>query len=111
MATRDEGEPRSRRSQRRITRRTGPPAWRPWRGVIAGPRTRAEHMEAVNVAVLGAGPHGLAATAHLRRAGVDVHVVGEPMSFWHTMPTGMLLRSNWTATCIAEYQGPLSLDA
>jgi len=68
-------------------------------------------MEAVNVAVLGAGPHGLAATAHLRRAGVDVHVVGEPMSFWHTMPTGMLLRSNWTATCIGEYQGPLSLDS
>jgi thioredoxin reductase len=68
-------------------------------------------MEAVNVAVLGAGPHGLAATAHLRRAGVDVHVVGDPMSFWHTMPTGMLLRSNWTATCIAEYQGQLSLDA
>jgi hypothetical protein len=23
----------------------------------------------------------------------------------------MLLRSNWTATCIAEYDGPLSLDA
>ncbi|WP_448616164.1 FAD-dependent oxidoreductase [Modestobacter sp. URMC 112] len=68
-------------------------------------------MSDVDVAVLGAGPHGLAATAHLRRAGVDVHVVGDPMSFWRTMPAGMVLRSNWTATCIAEYQGPLSLDS
>ena len=68
-------------------------------------------MSAVEVAVLGAGPHGLAATAHLRRAGVDVHAIGDPMSFWRTMPVGMLLRSNRTATCIAEYQGPLSLEA
>jgi FAD-dependent urate hydroxylase len=68
-------------------------------------------MTAVDVAVLGAGPHGLATTAHLRRAGVDVRVIGDPMSFWQTMPMGMLLRSNWTATCIAEYEGPLSLDS
>jgi cation diffusion facilitator CzcD-associated flavoprotein CzcO len=65
----------------------------------------------VNVAVLGAGPYGLATTAHLRRAGTDVRIIGSPMSFWRTMPRGMVLRSNWTATCIAEYEGPLSLDA
>jgi hypothetical protein len=64
-----------------------------------------------NVAVIGAGPHGLAAAAHLRRAGVDVKVIGQPMSFWQNMPAGLLLRSNWTATCIAEYQGELSLDS
>jgi thioredoxin reductase len=68
-------------------------------------------MTDVDVVVLGAGPHGLAATAHLRRAGVDVRVIGDPMSFWRTMPVGMVLRSNWTATCIAEYDGPLSLDS
>ena len=68
-------------------------------------------MTDVQVAVLGAGPHGLAATAHLRRAGVDVHVIGDPMSFWRTMPIGMMLRSNWSASCIGEYHGPLSLDA
>jgi cation diffusion facilitator CzcD-associated flavoprotein CzcO len=33
------------------------------------------------------------------------------MSFWQSMPAGLLLRSNWTATCIAEYQGELSLDS
>jgi FAD-dependent urate hydroxylase len=68
-------------------------------------------MTDVDVAVLGAGPHGLSATAHMRRARVDVAVVGDPMSFWRTMPKGMLLRSNWTATSIAEHEGPLSLDA
>ncbi len=68
-------------------------------------------MASVDVAVLGAGPYGLATTAHLRRAGVDVRIIGDPMSFWRTMPVGMVLRSNWTATCIAEYEGPLSLDA
>ena len=68
-------------------------------------------MSDTEIAIVGAGPYGLAAAAHLRRAGVDVRVLGDPMSFWRTMPTGMLLRSNWTATCIADFRGPLSLDA
>ncbi len=69
-------------------------------------------MTDINVAIIGAGPYGLAAAAHLRRAGVEVKVFGEPMSFWQSnMPAGLLLRSNWTATCIAEYEGELSLDS
>lgn len=68
-------------------------------------------MDSTDIAIVGAGPHGLATAAHLRRAGAECRVIGEPMSFWHTMPEGMLLRSNWTATCIAEYDGPLSLDS
>jgi len=68
-------------------------------------------MTDCDVVVIGAGPYGLAATAHLRRAGVSTHVLGDPMSFWRTMPQGMLLRSNRTATSIAEYDGPLSLEA
>jgi hypothetical protein len=63
------------------------------------------------VAILGAGPYGLAAAAQLRHVGADVRIFGDPMSFWRTMPEGMLLRSNWTATCIVDYRGPLSLDA
>jgi len=66
-------------------------------------------MEETSCIVIGAGPHGLAATAHLRRAGVETRVFGRPMSFWQTMPKGMMLRSNRTATSIAEYEGPLSL--
>ena len=68
-------------------------------------------MTGTDVAIVGAGPYGLAAAAHLRGAGVDVRVLGEPMSFWRSMPAGMLLRSNWTATSIADYRGPVSLDA
>lgn len=65
--------------------------------------------ESANV-VIGAGPHGLSAAAHLSRAGIEAKVFGDPLSFWRTMPAGMLLRSNWTATSIAEFDGPLSLD-
>jgi hypothetical protein len=68
-------------------------------------------METTHVAIIGAGPHGLAAAAHLRRAGVECLVLGDPMSFWREMPRGMLLRSNWTATSIAEHDGPLSLQS
>jgi hypothetical protein len=68
-------------------------------------------VEQTEIAIVGAGPHGLAAAAHLRRSGVDCRIFGEPMSFWQGMPVGMLLRSNWTATCVAEYDGPLSLDS
>jgi FAD-dependent urate hydroxylase len=68
-------------------------------------------MTDTDVAIVGAGPYGLAAAAHLRGSGVDVRVLGDPMSFWRSMPAGMLLRSNWTATSIADYRGPVSLDA
>jgi hypothetical protein len=65
----------------------------------------------MEVAVIGAGPHGLSSTIHLRRAGVDAHAFGPPMSFWQGMPAGMKLRSNMSATSIAETVGPLSLTS
>lgn len=66
-----------------------------------------------DVTILGAGPYGLAAGAHLRTIpGLDVQVFGKPMSFWQcNMPKGMLLRSNWTATQIANPSGSLTLEA
>ncbi len=55
------------------------------------------------VAIIGAGPYGLAAAAHLRAADVSVRVVGEAMAFWRrNMPKGMKLRSPWIATHIAD---------
>jgi hypothetical protein len=61
--------------------------------------------------VVGAGPFGLAAAAHLRAVGVDVHVLGEPMGFWkHQMPAGMLLRSQWEASHIGDPADELTLD-
>jgi cation diffusion facilitator CzcD-associated flavoprotein CzcO len=62
------------------------------------------------VAVLGAGPYGLAAAAHLRAAGLAVRVFGEPMEFWERhMPAGMLLRSSLEASQIADPLGALTL--
>lgn len=63
------------------------------------------------VAIVGAGPYGLAAAAHLRAAGVRTHVFGEPMGFWRRhMPVGMLLRSPWEASHIGDPQRSLTLD-
>src|SRR6476660_1420837 len=65
----------------------------------------------VEVAVVGAGPHGLSATTHLRRAGVDARLLGRPMAFWKTMPEGVVLRSNLRASHMIEPAGPLSVAA
>jgi cation diffusion facilitator CzcD-associated flavoprotein CzcO len=65
----------------------------------------------VDVAVIGAGPYGLSTAVHLRRAGIEPHVLGDPMSFWREMPRGMFLRSNFSATNIAEPTGPYSLKS
>lgn len=69
-------------------------------------------MAKYDVAIIGAGPYGLSAAAHLRTVkGLDVHTFGEPMSFWQgSMPGGMLLRSGWAATHIADPNQSLTLD-
>jgi cation diffusion facilitator CzcD-associated flavoprotein CzcO len=62
------------------------------------------------VAVVGAGPFGLAVTAHLRAAGVPTATFGEPMAYWErNMPAGMFLRSPWRAAWIASPDHRLSL--
>lgn len=70
-------------------------------------------MTMCDVAIIGAGPYGLSAAAHLRAVkGLDLRVFGEPMSFWgRNMPACMLLRSNWSATQIAGPDGALTLEA
>jgi FAD-dependent urate hydroxylase len=68
----------------------------------------ASRIEAV---ILGCGPYGLAAAAHLRSAGVEGRVFGEPMSFWQEhMPAGMFLRSAWYASDIADPARRLTLN-
>jgi FAD-dependent urate hydroxylase len=85
--------------------------------VVTGTRLKSEvyrgtAMTKCDVAIIGAGPYGLSAAAHLRSIkGLEVRVFGEPMSFWdRNMPVGMLLRSNWTATRIASPGQALSLE-
>lgn len=60
--------------------------------------------------VVGAGPYGLAAAAHLKANGIDVRIFGRPMDFWATkMPAGMLLRSPRAASNIADARGRFTL--
>ncbi|MGH9343847.1 MAG: FAD-dependent oxidoreductase, partial [Terriglobia bacterium] len=70
-------------------------------------------MTGCDVAIIGAGPYGLSAAAHLRTVkGLELRIFGEPMSFWErNMPVGMFLRSGWTATHIADPNGKLTLEA
>lgn len=66
---------------------------------------------AVDVAVIGAGPYGLSAVAHLRAAGVDTAVFGEPMESWQrNMPLGMLLRSTRRSSSISDPSRSLTLE-
>ncbi len=60
-------------------------------------------MTAFEVVVLGAGPYGLSAAAHLKAAGMNVRIFGRPMEFWaEKMPAGMLLRSPRVASNISD---------
>jgi len=63
------------------------------------------------VIVIGAGPHGLAAVAHLRAVGVPTLAFGETLGFWrHTMPDGMWLRSSPRASHISSPGRQLALS-
>lgn len=63
------------------------------------------------VAVVGAGPYGLGAAAHLIGAGIDVRVFGDPLSFWRDhMPKGMFIRSDWNATHFSHPRRQFTLD-
>jgi cation diffusion facilitator CzcD-associated flavoprotein CzcO len=79
-----------------------------------GPRemsTSVGRSREIDAVIVGAGPYGLAAAAHLREAGVEVAVFGEPMAFWRqAMPAGMFLRSPWDASTIADPRGRFTLD-
>jgi len=63
------------------------------------------------VAIIGAGPYGLAIAAHLHCLGIPTHVLGEPMEFWqHRMPRGMLLRSSKRSSSIGHPNAGFCLD-
>jgi hypothetical protein len=63
------------------------------------------------VAVIGAGPHGLSAVAHLRDAGVSTLAFGTPLGFWREqMPAEMWLRSSPLASHISSPRGGLALS-
>lgn len=67
--------------------------------------------EDCEVAVIGAGPYGLAMAAHLNKAKIATRIFGVPMAAWRqNMPAGMMLRSGWDASHIADPDNLLTLD-
>jgi FAD-dependent urate hydroxylase len=64
------------------------------------------------VAIVGAGPYGIAAGAFLKNLGIETQVFGKPMEFWaEKMPAGMLLRSPRIASNIADPFNERTLEA
>lgn len=66
-------------------------------------------MPTADVVIVGAGPYGLVAAAHLRAAGIEPRVFGEVMGFWKALPEGMLLRSEWPAAHLIDPANPRTL--
>jgi FAD-dependent urate hydroxylase len=68
--------------------------------------------DAVDVAIIGAGPYGLSLAAHLRAAGVDYRHFGLPMRLWQAaMPQGMFLKSQGFASNLSDPDGTHTLEA
>ena len=68
--------------------------------------------DVVDVAIVGAGPYGLAVAAHLRRAGISFRQFGSPMRLWRmAMPRGMFLKSQGFASNISDPDGTHTLAA
>jgi thioredoxin reductase len=65
----------------------------------------------INIAIIGSGPYGLSAAAHLKARGVDFRIFGHPMSTWlNHMPKGMRLKSEGFASCIYDPKSQLTLE-
>ncbi|MBV9990908.1 MAG: NAD(P)-binding domain-containing protein [Alphaproteobacteria bacterium] len=55
--------------------------------------------QSCDVAIIGAGPHGLSLAAHLAARGVDFRIFGRPMTTWsERMPKTMMLKSDGFAS-------------
>src|SRR5271169_2319415 len=76
------------------------------------PHSPEARMTRCDVTIVGAGPYGLAAGAHLAKIkGLEVRSFGEPMEFWKSyMPAGMFLRSPWSASTISDPSEALTID-
>ncbi len=68
--------------------------------------------DAVDVAIVGAGPYGLSLAAHLSSAGVSHAQFGIPMNLWRAaMPKGMFLKSQGFASNLSSPDGRHTLAA
>jgi thioredoxin reductase len=64
----------------------------------------------IEAAIIGAGPYGLSAAAHLRSRGVTLRIFGRPMDSWLAhMPKGMMLKSDGFASNIYDPDAKFTL--
>ncbi|HLY05481.1 MAG TPA: NAD(P)/FAD-dependent oxidoreductase [Rhizomicrobium sp.] len=65
-----------------------------------------------DVAIIGAGPHGLSLAAHLRAAGIDFRIFGKTLGTWRDhMPSDMLLKSDGFASNLSAPSEQSTLKA
>jgi cation diffusion facilitator CzcD-associated flavoprotein CzcO len=68
-------------------------------------------VNAVDVAIIGAGPYGLSIASHLGQANVNYRIFGSTMGAWkHRMPPGMLLKSHAWSSSLYDPGGELTLE-
>jgi hypothetical protein len=67
-------------------------------------------MKHGSVAIIGAGPYGLAIAAHLKGQNIPTRIFGKTMEFWQNMPPAMYLKSSWSALSISDPAGKYSLN-
>jgi pyruvate/2-oxoglutarate dehydrogenase complex dihydrolipoamide dehydrogenase (E3) component len=68
-------------------------------------------MDTVDIAIIGAGPYGLSAAAHLLAQGAEVRAFGFPMQTWReAMPAGMFLKSEPFASSLSDPEAELPLE-
>ena len=67
-------------------------------------------MSRCEIAIVGAGPYGLSAAAHLSAAGRSVRVFGQIVLLLDVRQN-LLLRSPWAASHLSDPKGALTLDA
>src|SRR5689334_891314 len=60
--------------------------------------------------IIGAGPYGLSVASHLWAKGKPVHIFGKAMELWKKMPTGLHLKSIWSASSLSDPVGAYTLD-
>jgi thioredoxin reductase len=65
-----------------------------------------------DVAIIGAGPHGLSIAAHLRAAGIDFRIFGKALGTWSDhMPKDMVLKSDGFASNLSAPSPDSTLKA
>ena len=67
-------------------------------------------MQQANTVIIGAGPYGLSAAAHLKAQNTPMLIFGKPMEFWRKMPSTLSLKSSWSSVNIGDPAHACTLD-